>query len=302
MKKIESNIFLLLIVVLFSASCSKEASLGEVKVPGSDYVLPQGKESKADAKILDLYKKYNSYFLYDFSEKDFSWELISSGVIGDNVYDYTPIKTEKINDLLDLLDQTWLSFYSDEFLKGTMPYKVLLTDSVKLRVEEFDWSSWSTIFSWKKIPARSIKNQIAVSAIEGGLNNMSAADKRAYKSYLQAVFLIYCYNNGYITIPDDFAQISDYSKDLSWESSTVAREAGFVYNYISDIEWSVNTSILTLSDDVSAYLSALAFRTDEEWAEDLEIDIIKQKYDILISTLKNTFNIDIQKIGNTTFD
>ena len=45
----------LLAGVLLLAACAQDKEIGQIEVPGSDYVLPQGGDKAADTQILSLY-------------------------------------------------------------------------------------------------------------------------------------------------------------------------------------------------------------------------------------------------------
>ena len=267
-------------------------------VPGADYVLPQGGDAKADQRILKLYETYGSYFLYEFSEKDFNWTQVS-GALGGDIFRFDPIEPGKVANLLDLLQLAWFDFYDQEFLAKTMPIRIFLAETVQLQVSEFDWGTWDYILSWKDIYARYLDNQIAISNVDKNITEMSAEEKREYKSNLQSVFLEYLVTSATIVAPDEFIVISDYLNNVS--DTEEARNAGFVLNPTMDYEWSVDGN-MTESNDLNAYLASLVFRTTEEWKEDLQYPLVKQKYDILVNWLKTEYGIDIVKIGNAIYE
>ena len=247
---------------------------------------------------MKLYETYGSYFLYEFSEKDFNWTQIS-GSLGDDIFRFDPIEPGKVANLLDLLQLTWFDFYDQEFLAKTMPIRIFLAETVQLQVSEFDWGTWDYILSWKDIYARYLDNQIAISNVDKNITEMSAEEKREYKSNLQSVFLEYLVTSAIIVAPDEFIAISDYLNNVS--DTEEARNAGFVLNPTMDYEWSVDGN-MTESNDLNAYLASLVFRTTEEWKEDLQYPLVKQKYDILVNWLKTGYGIDIVKIGNAIYE
>lgn len=131
------RIYISLLAILFLSGCVKDTQIGNIQVPGADYVLPQGGDAMADQRILKLYETYGSYFLYEFSEKDFNWTQISSS-LGDDVLRFDPIEPGKVKNLLDLLQLTWFDFYDQEFLAHAMPIRIFLTETVQLQVRKFD--------------------------------------------------------------------------------------------------------------------------------------------------------------------
>lgn len=292
------RIYISLLAILFLSGCAKDTQIGNIQVPGADYVLPQGGDAMADQRILKLYETYGSYFLYEFSEKDFNWTQISNS-LGDDVFRFDPIEPGKMKNLLDLLQLTWFDFYDQEFLAHAMPIRIFLTETVQLQVRKFDWGIWDYILSWKDVYARYLDNQIAISNVNKSVADMSAEEKRVYKSNLQSVFLESLVASATIVAPDEFIAISDYSNNV--DDTEEARNAGFVLNPTMDYEWSIDGN-MTESNDLNAYLASLVFRTAKEWEDDLQYPLVKQKYDILVSWLKTEYGIDIVKIGNTIYE
>lgn len=292
------RIYISLLAILFLSGCAKDTQIGNIQVPGADYVLPQGGDAMADQRILKLYETYGSYFLYEFSEKDFNWTQISNS-LGDDVFRFDPIEPGKVKNLLDLLQLTWFGFYDQEFLAHAMPIRIFLTETVQLQVRKFDWGIWDYILSWKDVYARYLDNQIAISNVNKSVADMSAEEKRVYKSNLQSVFLESLVASATIVAPDEFIAISDYSNNV--DDTEEARNAGFVLNPTMDYEWSIDGN-MTESNDLNAYLASLVFRTAKEWEDDLQYPLVKQKYDILVSWLKTEYGIDIVKIGNTIYE
>ena len=292
------RIYISLLAILFLSGCAKDTQIGNIQVPGADYVLPQGGDAMADQRILKLYETYGSYFSYEFSEKDFNWTQISNS-LGDDVFRFDPIEPGKVKNLLDLLQLTWFDFYDQEFLAHAMPIRIFLTETVQLQVRKFDWGIWDYILSWKDVYARYLDNQIAISNVNKSVADMSAEEKRVYKSNLQSVFLESLVASATIVAPDEFIAISDYSNNV--DDTEEARNAGFVLNPTMDYEWSIDGN-MTESNDLNAYLASLVFRTAKEWEDDLQYPLVKQKYDILVSWLKTEYGIDIVKIGNTIYE
>lgn len=291
-------------IASFVALCScagNDDDLGNIETPSMGYVLPQGKNADADQVILSWYQKYNTYFLYEFTEKDFQWSLVNTDKLGDDTYRFDPISPDRVPQLLEAIQKGWLDFYGDDFLKSSMPYKVLLAEDVQTKERTFDWSTWEYVFTWVNKPSRHIDNQMAIGNVSDAWENMTSRQKRAFKSYVQTDFLQYCVNQGIIAIPQEFYAVSDYGIEMSWSATSKdAREAGFVYDPQADLEWSIDGTI-SKSADVDAFLASLVYRTDEEWQDDLAYDYVKRKYDILVAALENA-GIDIKKIGNATFE
>lgn len=283
--KIHYTLFIICVCLL--AACG-EGDLGEIKTPSDGYSLPQGGDEKADARIQQYYDKYNCYFLYEFTEKDFQWTMVNTST-GGSVYTYTPLKTDSINSLLDVLELSWLPFYPEDYLKQAMPKRIFLCQQVLGKSLFSD--------SYSEYPCRYLTYQLAV-ANPGVWEDLDELEQKEYRCYLNSMFLLSCYNSGNLTIPDAFFEISDYT-NTDTGSRKKARNAGFVKNERTGIEWATQGNSLTKTDDVDAYLSSLVYRTEDEWASDLTYDKVARKYAILKQMLKD-MGIDIEGMSDPT--
>lgn len=290
---------LLMLILLFSA-CKEDLKIKETDISDMDYILPQGGDPIADQRIIELYHNYDSYFLYEFTEKDFIWTLVSKND-GKAVYRFDPIQPSAVTNLLDLLQISWFDFYEPAFLKRNMPKHVFLAENVQLRIEKFNWATWEYEFSWENAICRYLNNQLAIGNVKKKVEEMSDTEKRGFKSYLQASFLEYCLYEKIIALPREFYALSDYTANLKNQNEEAARQAGFVYNPKTGLEWSTRTSEVNQTDDAAAYLSSLVYRTDEEWEKDLEYPLVKKKYEISVHYLTEQYGIDVCKIGNTIY-
>ena len=134
MKKI-----LLAITCLWAAciSCSDDTKIGAPDEILPDYVLPQGDASEeANNRIQQIFDTYTSYVLYNYTEKDAFWTQASAGGSA-QTYRVTMGETRYVDAMLDYIQDIWLQFFPEEFLKkGGMPYRVFLADSIYW---ERDW-------------------------------------------------------------------------------------------------------------------------------------------------------------------
>jgi hypothetical protein len=270
-------------------------SIGTIEVPSTFYQLPQGGNTAADQRIQTLYDTYGSYFLYDFTEKDFNWAQTEAGLMDDS-YQYEAIDPANVVDLLDILQYTWMDQLTTEEAKTLLPFAVMMTEKLQIYVSGW-WSSY-----WSDTDIRYIDKQIAVARPEKTLAEMSSSEKLALRNrWLTA--LIYCaVNSGKITIPSEFQSVTDYNVkfDSWWPSAEDCRGAGFVYDYYEDSEWAADAWFFTYSADWMAYISSLVSMTEEDWADDLaNYPLVKTKYNLLVKSLKEQ-GIDIVRIGNAS--
>lgn len=298
MIKFKNNILTIALAAAVLCGCAGNDDVdGDIAAADIEYKLPQGGNAEADATIQQWHDDYGTFFLYDFTDKDFTWSMVDNASLGDDVYQYEKIDPADVPTLLDLLKETWLSIYTADFLKQYLPRHVFLTKN--LQRGESSW--WSDEYTWYDIAARSLDNQMAVGSMDKNATEFTSSEKQAYKDYINTVFINYLIESGYITVPDAFYAVSDYTLDLWWESTAKARDAGFVYNPKDDSDWATEDYSLSKDSDISAYIACLAYYTDEEWADDLSAyPLIKKKYDILVNALSEV-GIDVSTIGNKVF-
>lgn len=172
MKKI-----LLAITCLWAAciSCSDDTKIGAPDEILPDYVLPQGDASEeANNRIQQIFDTYTSYVLYNYTEKDAFWTQASAGGSA-QTYRVTMGETRLVDAMLDYIQDIWLQFFPEEFLKkGGMPYRVFLADSIY----------WDR--GWGKIQYnyRVNGNALIIGGMNANLTTMDAATKKARKNEL----------------------------------------------------------------------------------------------------------------------
>jgi len=159
MTNIYDKILTLMLVATVLCGCAGNDDVdGSVDPADIEYKLPQGGDEGADATIQQLYDAYGTFFLYDFTDKDFKWTMVDNASLGDDVYQYEKIDPTDVPALLGLLKETWLDLYTADFLKQYLPRHVFLAKN--LQRGETSW--WSDDYTWYDIAARSLNNQMAV--------------------------------------------------------------------------------------------------------------------------------------------
>lgn len=282
------KIYWLIFVVLGMFACAEDNKIGEVPSLTPEYTLPQGK-SPADDRIVELYDKYGTYVLYDYTAADLQWLQVDFNGNTWTSYEYTAPDPQYAGGVLDLLEENVFRFYPVEFLKKYLPYKIFLTSTLK------------SVGTETMINVRVVQTQMVVSNCAEGIEDISQADKVALKNELQAKL----WNRWYsiFDIPREFYTVSYYNGAASADPAdwNYARERGFIAD--SDgMEWSTKdpwpNPTLSETIDLDTYLTGMRNRTSEEWAEDLKYPLVKKKYEILRNYFLENFDFDIQKIGD----
>ncbi|WP_018337759.1 hypothetical protein [Butyricimonas synergistica] len=289
----------LVLMCVCASSCAKDDELGEVQSLTTDYILPQGK-SADDDRVVKLFQKYGSYFLYDFTERDFEWTFVNNSTLR-GTYLYTLGDPNYLGDMLDMLEDIWFKFYPDEFLKKAIPYRVFLTSTL-------EWTVWGDP---DPEYCRAGNNQIAISYCSDTLRKMSGDTKQEFMERLQNQLWSSWQNLGIVTIPDAFYEVSDYSfaaDPYDSSSPNYVRARGFFGDNKYGYEWSEYISDWSIleylkSDDVTYFIQNMLQRTADDLREELNTyPLLKKKYDILRNHFKESYGFDIQEIGNTKYN
>ncbi len=152
------HILLLVVSAILLVACNYEEDELVATNELTSYQLPQGNHDY-DQTILDFYKKYGVYLLYDFSEKDAYWyvsgwnkfeekEEYTSAVAGGK-YLVTPADQNYVKQQLQMLDELWFSKLSDKAKKELLPVKILLCDKVDSCYVTIQYNYvWTPVFSY----------------------------------------------------------------------------------------------------------------------------------------------------------
>lgn len=298
MKKISR--YLIFFVFWGCFACSTEPELKEVDDLTADYVLPQGK-SPADERIVKFYDDYNTYILYEYSDLDFYYEAPNV------TYLYELPDPQYMDDMLDFLNEIWFKFYPPEFHKKYTPYKILVAKTLKQPVGTQIRGLYSFLGK---------KSSLYVGYCSDTLQKMSSGMKLLYKNTLQKQLWQNYLTNGTFDIPNEFYEVSDYSKvaNIDKTSPDYARTRGFVQKSSSSwqnassswnwtySEWCTSMYNMNPATDLENFICSMINRTSAQWATDLEYPLVKQKYDILRNHFINKYNLDLKAIGDATYE
>lgn len=289
------RILSILLLLVGITSCSDDNTINRVVEPATEVTIPQGGDAKADAMVEKLFERYDTYFLYDFTEKDLDWRLVSGGMF-DTQYRHTPIRPSDVPNLLTALQEAWLDFYPEDFCRRHLPRFVYLAEKLESGELSYSYSEGAFVTRWKSISSRYLEHQMAVANVGGAWSDMPAEERQAFKNSLQSTMLTYCVSTHAIQIPESFYAVSTYGG--SSLSVSRARDAGFIPNPLTGQDWATTSTSLSREDDLDAYLCAIACHTPAQWRTLYSgKSKIKQKYDILVATLTD-YGIDVAAIGN----
>jgi hypothetical protein len=306
--------FLLFAGSLFFAACKKDVAIGPPIDIEADYTLPQGDAPKeANDKIQQLYDTYGSYFLYNFTQKDFEWaqststgnSKIDTAVLGDPQY---------TGDMLAMLDEVWLKFLPENFKKaGGIPYRVFIMDSIR----QYRGPGYPPGMEYLNYEFKITGQSVAFSGMNAGLRTMTPEQKLAKKNVIIVAMWNYYIANRYLDIPEEFYNVSNYTVKPAMpvnaanpDNVEAYRQKGFLprsYNTVtgSPFEWLTNDYAWNnsgKSNDLNSFVFHLLQRTDEEMAPYVDnYPLIKQKFDILVNHFMNKYQLDVRAIANATY-
>jgi hypothetical protein len=294
-------------------SCARDVEIGDPLPVEPEYVFPQTGASQAVTdKIVTLYNDYGSYFLYDFTQKDFEWTLatgagsmtnIDSAILGDPLH---------VGPLLDFLEQVWLDHIPERMKKGQgIPYRVFLVDEIKRRRAGTGYPPGMEYLYYNyKVSGKSL----AFAGVNEAFGQMTAAEKMTRKNELVGVIFDYYANIGLIAFPDEFYTVSDYGPQPTTPVNAANptnveafHQRGFLpssYSGANVYYWLSNAYSWTnaRTNDFNSFRAHLFQRTDEQMAPYLDnYPLIRQKFDLLVDHFMNEYGIDVRAIANSTF-
>ena len=300
-------------------SCGEDVKIGAPIDIMEDYTLPQeGASDAANQRIMEIFEKYGTYVLYDFTNRDASWNFVagtgnmtSVAVEGDPQY---------VDAMLDYLNDIWLQFFPDDFLaRGGIPYRVFLADSV------YDVRSGGRKMLYDY---QTRGNALLVAGLNSSLLTMDAQTKTDRKNDFISAIWDYYIAQGLLSVPAEFYEGTNYNTMPEVDESLLEgvpdsvlnvvkdsllvveiRERGFLPgSYSSDepLEWISNwTWDDAVSKDLQSYMLHILQRTDEQMEEILEnpkYTLIRQKWDILIDFYRENYGLELRKIANAIIE
>jgi hypothetical protein len=275
-------LFPLVIVCISVFGCKKEEAALEPSKIEVQYQLPQGNHDY-DPTIVELYKRYGSFFLYKFSAVDFAANPVYAENGFNNTYTVDIANEAYVGKVLTFIQKNWLNYYPDEFLKANLPFKVLLGQNLRMKAS-----------ATTKYTVLSNYNQITVSNFSADFDTMTDAQKKTYVNNLHVEFFNFILARGKLDIPQEFSAVTNYTLPGS-------ATAYYAQGYVSLL---VALQSDKLTKDFLSYVALITSKTKAELDASVlkpttdMAGLIKKKYDILINYYKTKYNIDLQAIGD----
>ena len=287
--------YLPMLLLGWCVGCAEDPAIKDIEPLTPDYELPQG-ESEADDRIVEMYEKYGTYVLYDYTEKDLYYDT----GIDQYMVIYELPDPQYVEDMMDLLDKVWFKVYPESFNQQTLPYQIFLTKKIEgLSAVTGEVISEKTVYSGN--------HSFMVGKCDEKLKDFTQEEMRDFKNTLQVALWSFIIRQEKVEFPKEFFEISDYTSVAIKDDETspdYARARGFLegYNREGTTCWYTQLGYPsnTIDDgaDLSTFIECMLTRSTEEWASDWEWPLIKEKYDILRTYFIEHYDVDLQEIGN----
>ncbi len=327
--KIKYSIILACAITLLS-SCDYSEDELQPSNEKTSYSVPQGNHPY-DQTIVNIFNKYGTYILYDFTDKDAYWTPGGwlNGMEGEYKQDgtggkagFTMVKADEnyVGQQLDLLQQTWFGKFNDKMLDDLLPTKILLCSEVNEIVNQYGWDANGYWSKYLPTPVNAWYNydNICVNYGNADVQNLTDAQKKQFSTDVIIEWIKYM-NARKLTVPDEFATSVDYSKTSNIYSPKEAMAAGITangYNTDAPRDWQRFMEIMVkytydwLTEDPgdisnwTSWASQWSWNTEsDDWHGCLNIakdtnGVMKKRYEIVRQYFIDNYGMDLQSIGN----
>ncbi|WP_316748676.1 hypothetical protein [Pedobacter gandavensis] len=295
---LRTTLILSLGMMLFLTNgCKKtEDKLIATELPEPGFQLPQG-DNDYDKRIMDYYKRWDSYVLYKFTQQDINWMVTGY----DAYYKSIPAIAEYINPQLDLLESTFFKYYSDATLKQFLPRKVFLCSSLG--------TGTTTITQVETYLLPFVNGRFGgyqSFALNGGNAGVPTINKAVYRGNVNFSFLKMMDLEGKMKRSEAFTGISDYTNPVAGTTQADRYKRGFLVlpaNLpVVSLDWQAFIQVIV--SNPYTYLTDPATTASDTTPKGILSPVkdanglIKRKYDAMVSFYKQQYGIDLQAIGD----
>ena len=280
--------------------------------PTEDF--PQG-DHDYDQEFVAFKEKYGTYVLYKFNDTQFRWAVTEYspyyGVVGDE---------SKVKDGWSLV-KAGLEVWPESFLKGKMPFRILLADSIYSLVDGYD-------ANWNKVTVKQVQNScygyshMSFGVVNDRVNASDAATKKQFVGDVAYALVGYAASKGTLSIPESFDTLFTRYKD-HYSTSMATNSGGYVnewgYNGAGTLEGSVAVDKYTVSHDFALFVKYMVMMSPEtfeekflnenfdcggfhnqSWTEFYPEHPVRRKYEAVRDYFKDVLGIDLSAIGTKT--
>lgn len=286
-------------VLFMLIACDDESALRPSDKPENvygGYMLPQGNH-EYDTRIVNYFEKYNTVILYKFNEKEFWWNLTSDvrwkydSVTNKTKEGYEMVSADTlyVGEQLVLIQDKFFTYFPDEFLNQNLPLKTLLVGGLKYVK---DLSRYPTEADWSLVNVYSGYDYLCVNWANKDVKNMTPAQINQFKSDMCYTFLKRLFDAQIMPYSLEFVGVSNYSQSIN---QSTKYQYGFLdhMNKTMNADW-LNYIRMCIENPYEKLIAEGGYLHSGIDTRGL----IKKKYNIMIEHFKNTYNIDLQAIGN----
>jgi len=264
---------------------------------GENLLEPRPSTDPLDGAIYDFFSTSNSVISYKYDTLDYQWNFKRNN----NIYVLQDDREELLNGV-NFLNKMFGDDYDVNFRKNNFPPRIFLADTLKIigsAVKLLDVTS--TLGN----------NHIALGKIRKRDVELTSDEEVAYKADLNATLWRYMYNSHKLNIPEAFFLVCKDRYNANFKHAPTFPEFNKIDRDKIDTKivgfWGENPETTddryfkspTESMDIYQYVYKITSTNINE----LEVIFknypkIKEKYYILIESIKKDFGIDLQEIGN----
>lgn len=283
-------------LTILVSSCYREKPIT------SELGKPKYKIDSSIPEVAKLYKESSIQIIYQFDPATVNWNL---GKGNKGVYSAIdandPDKMAALKANLPYLIDQFINLYPQDFQREHMPLRVILCDTIK-GVRSRDKEE----FSWHGIDHLSINIYREGDHYKVNRKKVPWTDMETY--YQAAIPQLHIRLFEHLSAykaewPHSFFDFAEGSYDINLVKRADApnfnpREYGF-WTYDEDSMATAWYHTITKEKDVSDFVTRMVTKSETENLEAMEgFPILRAKYDILRTFIKEQYKFDLQEIGN----
>lgn len=275
-------------LVIFLNACKKEEGITPDEKQPPFYTLPQGQHTYDDT-IVNFQKKYGTYILYKFSAGDYTWNVTS-------LLNYYATQGNQgyISDALKFMLSKTFDFYPENFMKKTLPFKIILAGS-QYAVNPKPGGGFDTVRTAPLFTTNGFN--FVTLAITDTISTMPAASLILVKGNFNYYYWRRALTAGVIEYPAGFAALTNYADGSNF---TKYKDVGFLAErtlFTASNQW-------TIADDFLYYIREITAKTTTQFTNAYLVPaydtkgMVRKKYDLITSYYKTKYGVDLQAIGD----